>query len=274
MMRSWPRTSSAGLRNRARPTLLSGDSIRRTAVAVLAHAAVILVWYVVVEYARVPSFVLPSPLATLKSLGGENYHWINNTAVTASEIFGGYLLAVVVGIALAIVFTWSKPLEAAAMPLLVSLNMIPKVALGPLFIVWFSYGIMPNTIIAFSISFFPVLLTTARGFREVEPDLLDLVRSLRGSRWQLFTKIQLPGALPYIFSGMKVAAVLAVAGAVVGEFLGSSRGLGYLMLQVQVTLDTAAMVMAVILITLIGLVLYVLVLGLERLLVARDARVR
>ena len=110
--------------------------------------------------------------------------------------------------------------------------------------------------IAFSICVFPILLTTVRGLREVEPDLLDLVRSLRGSRWQLFTKIQLPGALPYIFSGMKVAAILAVAGAIVGEFLGSDKGLGYLMLQVQVTLDTAAMFMAVLLITLIGMLLY------------------
>ena len=136
------------------------------------------------------------------------------------------------------------------MPLLVSLNMIPKVALGPLIIVWFKYGIGPNIMMAFAICFFPIVLTTARGLREVEPDLLDLVRTLKGSRWQIFTKIQLPGALPYIFSGMKVAAILAVAGAIVGEFLGSDRGLGYLMLQVQVTLDTAAMFMAVILITL------------------------
>jgi len=120
---------------------------------------------------------------------------------------------------------------------------------------------------------FPILLTTARGLREIEPELLDLVRSLRGSRWQLFTKIQLPGALPYIFSGMKVGAILAVAGAIVGEFLGSDKGLGYLMLQVQVTLDTPAMFMAVIMITLLGMVLYGLVLLLERLLVARDARV-
>ena len=103
--------------------------------------------------------------------------------------------------------------------------------------------------------------------------MLDLVRTLKGSRWQIFTKIQLPGALPYIFSGMKVAAILAVAGAIVGEFLGSDRGLGYLMLQVQVTLDTAAMFMAVILITLIGMVLYAMVLALERLLVPRDARI-
>ena len=112
------------------------------------------------------------------------------------------------------------------MPLLVTLNMIPKVALGPLIIVWFKYGVFPNAMMAFSICVFPILLTTARGLREVEPDLLDLVRSLRGSRWQLFTKIQLPGALPYIFAGMKVAAILAVAGAIVGEFLGSDQGPG------------------------------------------------
>jgi NitT/TauT family transport system permease protein len=127
--------------------------------------------------------------------------------------------------------------------------------------------------IAFSIAVFPILLTTARGLREIEPELLDLVRSLRGSRWQLFTKVQLPGALPYVFSGMKVGAILAVAGAIVGEFLGSDRGLGYLMLQVQVTLDTPAMFMAVILITLLGVLLYGLVMLLEHLLVAKDARV-
>jgi NitT/TauT family transport system permease protein len=259
---------------RAASPKVSGQTVRRVTFAVLAHVFVIVIWYVVVEYGHVPRFIMPSPLATLASLGGENNHWVSNSAVTASEIFGGYVMAVMIGIALAIVFTWSKPVESAVMPLLVTLNMIPKVALGPLFIVWFSYGVMPNTIIAFSISFFPILLTTARGFREVEPDLLDLVRSLRGSRWQIFTKIQLPGALPYVFSGMKVGAILAVAGAVVGEFLGSSSGLGYLMLQVQVSLDTAAMFMAVILITLIGVALYGLVLGLEHLLVVSDARVK
>jgi NitT/TauT family transport system permease protein len=190
------------------------------------------------------------------------------------EIFGGYALAVVFGVGTALLFSWWRWLEMLAMPLLVSLNMVPKVALGPLFIVWFTYGIGPNILMAFSICFFPIVLTTARGLREVEPDLLDLVRTLKGSRWQIFVKIQLPGALPYIFSGMKVGAILAVAGAIVGEFLGSDRGLGYLMLQVQVTLDTAAMFMAVILITIIGVALYGMVLGLEKLLVVRDARLQ
>jgi NitT/TauT family transport system permease protein len=250
------------------------EAVQRYLWAVISHLLLIAAWHFFVVYGKVPTFVMPSPYATLHALLVPNYRWLENMSVTAMEIFGGYALAVVIGIGIALLFSWFRTLEIIAMPLLVSLNMIPKVALGPLFIVWFSYGVIPNVLIAFAICFFPIVLTTARGLREVEPDLLDLVRTLRGSRWQIFTKIQLPGALPYIFSGMKVAAILAVAGAIVGEFLGSDRGLGYLMLQVQVTLDTAAMFMAVILITLIGMVLYGMVILLERLLVVRDARLQ
>jgi NitT/TauT family transport system permease protein len=248
------------------------ENLQRWMFAVLAHVALVAAWYLFVKFGNVPKFVMPSPGATLDALLEPNYSWWTNIAVTGTEIFAGYFLALVAGVALALVFTWSKPLESFFMPLLVSLNMIPKVALGPLIIVWFKYGVFPNTIMAFSICVFPILLTTARGLREIEPELLDLVRSLKGSRWQLFSKVQLPGALPYIFSGMKVAAILAVAGAIVGEFLGSDKGLGYLMLQVQVTLDTPAMFMAVIMITLIGMLLYGMVLALERWLVVKDAR--
>jgi NitT/TauT family transport system permease protein len=248
------------------------ENLQRWTLAVLAHAALVAAWYLFVKLGKVPQFVMPSPGATLDALLQPNYGWWGNVLVTGSEIFGGYFLALAAGVALALAFTWSKALESFFMPLLVSLNMIPKVALGPLIIVWFKYGVFPNTIMAFSICVFPILLTTARGLRETEPELLDLVRSLQGSRWQLFSKVQLPGALPYIFSGMKVAAILAVAGAIVGEFLGSDKGLGYLMLQVQVTLDTPAMFMAVIMITLIGMLLYGMVLALERWLVVKDAR--
>ena len=248
------------------------ETLQRYMLAITAHIALIFAWYLFVKLGNVSKFVMPSPGATLDALLQPNYNWWWNVGVTGTEIFAGYFLALVVGVALALVFTWSKALESFFMPLLVSLNMIPKVALGPLIIVWFKYGMFPNSLMAFSICVFPILLTTARGLREVEPELLDLVRSLKGSRWQVFAKIQLPGALPYIFSGMKVAAILAVAGAIVGEFLGSDKGLGYLMLQVQVTLDTPAMFMAVIMITLIGMLLYGLVLLLERWLVVKDAR--
>jgi len=233
----------------------------------------VAVWYLVVELGRIPAFILPSPIATFATLGNDRYDWWTNTAVTATEIFGGFFLATLLGVFFALTFTWSRTGLALLMPLLVTFNMIPKVALGPLVIVWMSYGVVTNIVIAFSIAFFPILLTTLRGLRETEPELLELVNALRATRWQIFTRIQLPGSLPYLFSGMKVAAVLAVAGAIVGEFIGSESGLGYLMLQVQVRLDTAAMMMAVLLISAIGIVLYGLVSALESLVVVRDARV-
>ncbi len=240
--------------------------IRRYGLIVLVHLGVVVLWQIGIKLSELPEYVMPSPGATLLSLG-EDYGWLHNTLITAIEVFGGYGLAIVVGVGLALIFSWFRIVDMLFMPLMVSLNMIPKVALGPLFIVWFSYGVDSNVLIAFSICFLPILLTMERGLREIDPDLIDLVRSLNASRWQIFTKIQLPGALPYLFSGMKVAVVLAVAGAVVGEFIASEEGLGYLMLQVQVTMDTAAMFMAVLLITLIGVLLYCIVSLLEYLVV-------
>ncbi len=251
-----------------------GRSARSIAIILLVHLAVLVLWQALVDAFDVPKFILPSPLAALATLASAKYAWVSNLAVTGIEILGGFALGALVGVALAVIFSWSRLVSLMLLPLFVTLNMIPKVALGPLVIVWFSYGIIPNILIAFSICFFPILLTTARGLNEVEPDLLDLVKSLRGSRWVLFRKIQLPGSLPYVFSGMKVGAILAVAGAIVGEFIASDRGLGYLMIQVQSSLDTPAMVMAVVLLTLLGVALYGLVLGLERLVVVRDVRLQ
>lgn len=237
-----------------------------------AHLAVIAVWWAISASETLPIFILPSPGQTLATLGDPSYQWLTNTAVTATEIFVGYALAIVFGVLVAMLFSWFQLLRATLFPLLITISMIPKVALGPLLIVWFGYGVTTNIFFAFLIAVFPILITTARGLREVEPELLDLVRALKGTRWQIFRKIQFPGALPYIFSSMKVGAILAVAGAIVGEFVASSQGLGYLMIQVQSTLDTAAMFMAVILLSLLGVALFGFVLLLERLLVVKDAR--
>jgi NitT/TauT family transport system permease protein len=247
--------------------------LQRYWMAAVAHLAVIGVWYAAVRWGNVPSFIMPSPGAALATLAEAHYNWPKHILATGAEVFGGYLLAVVVGVGLALIFSWSRILNAALMPLLVTLNMIPKVAMAPLFVVWLSYGIVPNMVITFTICFFPVILNTARGLSEVEPELLDLVRSLRATRWQRFIKIEFPSALPYIFSGMRVAAVLAVAGAIVGEFVGSERGLGFLILSVQANIDTAGMFMGVLLVALIGVALYLLVLGLERWIVVDDARI-
>jgi NitT/TauT family transport system permease protein len=249
------------------------EALGRYGPAIAIHLALLATWYAMAHWGGVPRFILPSPIDTVTTLAEPHYQWPKHIAVTAVEVFGGFGLAVVTGVGLAVLFSWFPAAGSSVMPLLVTLNMIPKVAMAPLFIVWLSYGIGPNIVIAFTICFFPIVITTARGLSEVEPDLLDLVRSLKGTRRQVFTKIQLPSALPYIFSGMRVAAVLAVAGAVVGEFIGSDRGLGYLMLQVQAQLDTPAMFMCLILISLIGVALYGLVTLAERLLIVADARI-
>jgi len=249
------------------------DKLRKWVLIIVMHLAALGAWQAWITLGEVEPYIMPAPLDTFATLlEWKVYSWGHNTMITAASVFGGFWLAVVVGVGMAVLFSWSRWLNDALMPLIVSLNMIPKVALGPIFIVWFSYGLGPNILIAFSICFLPILITTARGLGEVEPELIDLVRTLRASRWQIFTKIQLPGALPYIFSGMKVAVVLAVAGAIVGEFIASEEGLGYLMMQVQVTLDTAGMFMAVLMITAVGVSLYAIVLILERLLVVSDAR--
>ena len=252
---------------------MSASTWRKIFIITIVHIGFIAVWWGGVVLGDVPAYILPTPWQALQTLEEENYNWITHFIATSQEIFGGYILAVVVGVGFAVMFSWSKAADEAFMPLLVTLNMIPKVAMAPLFIVWLRFGVDTNIVITFTICFFPILLNTVRGMREVEPDLLDLVKSLHGSQWQIFTKIQLPGALPYIFSGMKVATVLAVAGAIVGEFIQSDRGLGWFMLVTQEALNTDAMVMALLLVTLIGVILYGLVIILERIFVVQDARV-
>lgn len=248
-------------------------SWRKITIIAVVHILFIAIWWGAVVVGEVPPYILPTPWQALATLSEANYNWMTHFIATSQEIFGGYILAVIVGVAFAVMFSWSKTTDETMMPLLVTLNMIPKVAMAPLFIVWLRFGVDTNIVITFTICFFPILLNTARGMREVEPDLLDLVKSLQGSRWQIFTKIQLPGALPYIFSGMKVATVLAVAGAIVGEFIQSDRGLGWFMLVTQEALNTDAMVMALLLVTLIGVILYGIVILLERIFVVQDARV-
>jgi NitT/TauT family transport system permease protein len=243
--------------------------VHRYGYAVAAHVAFVLLWQVATMVTDLPSYILPSPLETIAELWEPSYNWPIHIWATTLEIVGGYSLAVVVGVALAVLFVWVPALNAGVMPLLVTLNMVPKVAMAPLFIVWLGIGLVPNMVIAFTICFFPIVLTTHRGLIEVEPDLINLVRSVRANRWQIFAKIQLPGSLPYLFSGMKVAAVLAVAGAIVGEFIASQRGLGYFLLAQQNALNTSAMMMALVFITLIGVALYGFVLLLEYIFITR-----
>src|SRR5687767_15471274 len=151
------------------------------------------------------------------------------------------------------------------MPVLVLFNTLPKIALAPLFVLWLGYGVWPNIVIGTTIAFFPMVVNTAIGLASAEPEILDLVRTLRASRWQVFAKIRFPNAVPYIFAGLKLNATMSVIGAIVGEFVASERGLGALIITGGVPLETASIFASLILISILGLVLYGVVVVVERL---------
>ena len=179
-------------------------------------------------------------------------------------MLGAFALSAVLGVLLAIVIVWNDLLLRTVMPVLILFNTLPKIALAPLFVVWLGYGIWPNIVIGTTIAFFPMVVNTAVGLASAEPEMLDLVRTLKASRWQVLRKIRFPNAVPYIFVGLKLDATMSVIGALVGEFVASERGLGSLIITGGVTMQTASIFASLILISALGLVLYGLVVAVER----------
>ena len=168
----------------------------------------------------------------------------------------GYVLAVAVAIPLAIAITSSQRFDRFVMPTMLFFQVVPKVAIAPLFLVWFGVGVLPKVLVAFLISFFPIVIDAAVGLRSMSSEMSDLARSMGASRMQVFTRFRLPTSLPYLFSGLKVAATLAIAGAVVGEFVGADKGLGYLLLVTNSNMETALMFATLVALTIIGLVFF------------------
>jgi NitT/TauT family transport system permease protein len=162
-----------------------------------------------------------------------------------------------------VLIVWNQLLMRTVMPVLVLFNTLPKIALAPLFVIWLGYGIWPNIVIGTTIAFFPMVVNTAVGLASAEPEMLDLVRSLRASRWQVYRKIRFPNAVPYIFTGLKLNATMSVTGAIVGEFVASERGLGALIITGGVTMQTPSIFASLILISALGLVLYGAVVAVE-----------
>jgi NitT/TauT family transport system permease protein len=155
--------------------------------------------------------------------------------------------------------TSSKRFDEFVMPTLLFFQVVPKVAVAPLFLVWFGVGVMPKILVAFLISFFPIVIDAAVGLRSMSPEMTDLARSMGATRMQVFARFRLPTSLPYLFSGLKVAATLAIAGAVVGEFVGADKGLGYLLLVTNSNMETSLMFAAIVALTIIGLTFFYLV---------------
>lgn len=241
-------------------------------------ALVLVVWELAVRLLHVPNYLLPTPTAILAELISRFTLLVQQGWVTTQEILLGYLLSVVIGIGLAMAIFASPLVRRSVYPLLVSSQSIPKSAVAPLFVVWFGFGIASKLLMTFLIAFFPIVINTVIGLGSIEQEKVWLAQSMGLNPWQTFFKIRLPQATPSIFGGLKIAITLAVIGAIVGEFVGASAGLGYLLLVANGALDTNLLFAGLVSLTLIGIVSFGLIAAVESLAIpwhrARSASAR
>ena len=238
-------------------------------LSILTVLLFVIVWQVTVDYFAIKKYILPSPKLILDTfinprLAAKNQWWKHITA-TVTEIAGSFALTVAAGMAIAIFITWSKTANSLLMPIIVLFNSIPKIALAPLFLLWLGYGIVPNIMIAFAVAFFPVVINAATGMQAVDEELLDLVGSMNASKFQIFSKIRIPNSLPHVFAGVRTSATMCVVGALVGEFIASKRGLGYLLRDAQAFIDMPTMFACLVVLAVIGISFFGFISLLERL---------
>jgi NitT/TauT family transport system permease protein len=234
----------------------------------------LLIWEIAVRILDLPEYLLPTPTKIGQTMVEEFDRILEHSWVTAYEMLIGYFLAIGIGVPLAIAITASPVFDRFITPILLFFQVVPKIAIAPLFLVWFGVGPFPKVLVAFLISFFPIIIDTAVGLRSISPDMIDLARSMGASQRQIFTGFRLPTSLPYLFSGLKVAATLAVVGAVVGEFVGADKGLGYLLLVANSNLLTPLMFGTIVALTAQGLVLFYIIQFMENLLIPWHISVR
>jgi NitT/TauT family transport system permease protein len=227
---------------------------------------IVAVWHFYVVIFKVAPVVLPAPGRVLESLVKDWALLLAQSWTTLLECIYGFALAVVVGILIAVAVTASRRLNLMFYPLLIATQSIPKVAIAPIVLIWFGTGLESKVAIAFIVAFFPMVVDTATGLRATPEDLLDLARSLKCTRWQIFRKIQVPAALPFIFSGAKIAVTLAVIGAVIGEFVGSNSGLGNLVLVANAQVNSPLVWASLVFLSALGMLLYAAVVLAERIL--------
>jgi len=226
--------------------------------------ALVAIWELACRVFDIAPYLLPSPSAIASRMIEKPMLFWGHGWYTLYETFAGFILAVIVGLIAAAVIVVIPSVRDVLMPILLIAQLVPKVAIAPILLVWFGYGIMPKIVIAFLVAFFPIVVNMANGLVSVEKELLDLGRSLEASRWQVFWKFRMPAALPELFSGMKIAITLAVIGAIIGEFVGGDQGLGYLIIIANQELDTPLAFAALVVISLGGIILYALIEVLER----------
>lgn len=223
-------------------------------------------WELLVPAFDVPSYILPVPTAFFAYIWDEAALLWEHTQVTAYEILWGFVIATATSIPLGLVIASVKWIERAFYPLIVFFQIIPKIAIAPLFIIWFGFGITPKILVTFLLCFFPILVSSIFGFKAVSQQVLYITQSMGASRWQTFRYIRLPVALPHIFSGLQVSIVLAATGAIVGEFVGAQAGLGYLLMRGTAFMNTELVFAALAVLSIMGVAFSYLVTTAENLL--------
>lgn len=222
------------------------------------------IWEWATAGGKIPKYILPSASDTVKALVANWPLLLENALSTTVAIIAGFGLSVVIGVGFGLLIVGFKPIEKSVYPLLVGSQAIPKIALAPIFVVWFGFELTPRIIMAFLIAFFPMVIATVTGMRAIEPELVHVSRCMGLRPIQRLLKVRLPNSLPYLFSGMKVAIALSAVGAVVGEFVGSDSGLGNIMIRAIAFVNTPLLFASIILLTAIAIVLFVLVGVIER----------
>jgi putative hydroxymethylpyrimidine transport system permease protein len=224
----------------------------------------VVAWELWVQLSDVPKWQLPAPSAIAKELVSSSSLLWDHTLVTLQEIVFGFLAALIAGLVLAGGIAYSRVLERSVYPIVIASQTVPIIAIAPLLLIWVGYGLTPKIIIVALICFYPIAVNTVDGLKATDPDMVNMLRTLGASRWQIFTKLQIPTALPFMFSGIKIGVSVSVIAAVIGEWVGSSEGLGYLITYSQPLFLTARVFAAIVVLSVMGIGLFVLAVVAER----------
>lgn len=225
---------------------------------------IIIFWELVCVVFNMPEYLLPAPHNVLAKIYQKWDVLLLHSWVTLREIMSGFAIGVAAGFIIAVGISSSRKLSEVLYPLLIITQVVPKIALAPLFLIWFGYGLLPKVIIAALISFFPVVINTTLGLTYIDSELLDLMRSISATSYQVFRKVRLPNAIPYIFSALKISVLFSIVGAITGEFVGADKGLGYLIIIGNTTLDTSLLFASLTVISFIGILCFAGMTGLQK----------
>jgi len=249
-------SASPSVTGAARPYSAPVRWLLRARHVLLSFLVLFLVWEILVRLLRVPMYLLPPPSKIVADFLVRWPRMAQHTLITTQEILAGYFAAVAISIPLALTIAHSRLMERSVYPVIVFFQIVPKIAIAPLFIIWFGFGFTPKLLLVFLLSFFPIVVSSIAGFKSVDPDIMDLARSTGASKWMIFRKIRFPAALPSMFTGLKVAAALSATAAVVAEFVASDKGLGYLLLEFNGDLNTSMVFATIVVLSVVGLLLY------------------